>query len=120
MAIKVIQFRGGTKEEHLIFVGDEREVTIDTTDNRLVVHDGVTSGGHPIAIESDNPVRTGDLENDVYWTQETLTNISQLENDAGYVTHDDISKVSDLTNDAGYITGYCSYCSYCSYCTNCS
>ena len=51
--------RGGTREEHLTgngtgFVGSKREVTVDTTDNRLRVHDGSTVGGHPLMKEDDN------------------------------------------------------------------
>ena len=43
-----LQLRGGTTTEHSTFVGAAREVTIDTTKNSLVIHDGVTVGGHPL------------------------------------------------------------------------
>lgn len=44
---KRIQFRRGTTTEHSTFVGAPGEITIDTTKNTVVVHDGVTPGGFP-------------------------------------------------------------------------
>lgn len=52
MAIQV-RMRGGTSEEHESFRGVSREVTVDTTKNTLVVHDGINTGGHPLAKEKD-------------------------------------------------------------------
>ena len=46
-----IQRRGGTTTQHETFTGKDRELTIDTTKHTVVVHDGVTAGGHPIATE---------------------------------------------------------------------
>jgi hypothetical protein len=45
-----IKFRGGTYTEHQSFTGAEREITVDTTNNTVVVHDGVTLGGFPLAL----------------------------------------------------------------------
>jgi len=47
------QLRGGTTAQHENFTGANREVTIDTDKNTAVVHDGLTTGGHPLAKESD-------------------------------------------------------------------
>ena len=47
------QFRGGTSLEHDSFTGAAREVTVDTTDWRLRVHDGVTVGGNAVALKSE-------------------------------------------------------------------
>lgn len=44
-----IQLRGGTTAEHSTFTGAAREVTVNTTNNTLVVHDGTTAGGHELA-----------------------------------------------------------------------
>ncbi|MEX0934479.1 MAG: DUF1566 domain-containing protein [Candidatus Saccharimonadales bacterium] len=41
-----IQLRGGTEAENNAFTGAAREVTVDTTNNTLRVHDGTTAGGH--------------------------------------------------------------------------
>ena len=55
-----VQFRGGSSTEHSSFTGAAREVTVDTTKDTLIVHDGSTAGGHPLAKEN-NPTFTGDL-----------------------------------------------------------
>ena len=43
-----VQFRGGSSTEHNSFTGAAREVTVDTTKDTVVVHDGSTTGGHPL------------------------------------------------------------------------
>lgn len=47
-----LKLRGGTTAQHASFTGAEKEVTVDTTKDTLVVHDGVTAGGVPLAKES--------------------------------------------------------------------
>lgn len=51
---KAIQRRRGTTAEHAGFTGLVGELTVDTTKNTVVVHDGVTAGGHPLAKENHN------------------------------------------------------------------
>ena len=48
-----VRLRGGTSSQHNTFTGAEREVTVDTTKDTLVVHDGSTAGGIPLAKEAD-------------------------------------------------------------------
>ena len=48
-----IQRRRGTTADHSTFTGAGGELTIDTTKNTVVVHDGATAGGFPLAKESD-------------------------------------------------------------------
>jgi len=43
-----VQLRRGTTAEHAAFTGGVGEVTVDTTKDTLVVHDGVTAGGFPV------------------------------------------------------------------------
>lgn len=50
---KALQRRRGTHEEHKDFVGLEGEFTYDTTEKRIVAHDGATAGGVPVAKESE-------------------------------------------------------------------
>lgn len=45
----VLKIRGGTTAEHATFTGEAREITVDTTKNTVVVHDGATAGGFPLA-----------------------------------------------------------------------
>lgn len=44
-----IQFRRGTSAEHENFTGAVGEITVDTTNNTVRVHDGATLGGTPLA-----------------------------------------------------------------------
>lgn len=44
-----IQFRRGTADEHKNFTGAEGEITVDTTNKTIRVHDGVTAGGTMLA-----------------------------------------------------------------------
>ena len=48
-----IQIRRGTAAEHENFTGAVGEITMDTTNNTLRVHDGQTRGGTPLAKQSD-------------------------------------------------------------------
>jgi hypothetical protein len=43
-----IQLRRGTSAETAAFTGAVGEVTVDTTTDTVVVHDGVTVGGYPL------------------------------------------------------------------------
>jgi hypothetical protein len=47
-----IQRRRGTTSEHSSFTGAAGEITIDSTKNTIVVHNGSTQGGFPLAKES--------------------------------------------------------------------
>lgn len=44
-----IKIRGGTTSQHSSFTGGAREITVDTDKNTVVVHDGSTAGGFPLA-----------------------------------------------------------------------
>lgn len=46
---KQVQLRRGTTAEHATFTGVVGEVTVDTTKDTLVVHDGSLAGGYPLA-----------------------------------------------------------------------
>ena len=48
-----LRLRGGTTAQHASFTGATKEITVDTTKNTVVVHDGSTAGGIPLAIESN-------------------------------------------------------------------
>ena len=51
MAAYAIQFRRGNTTQHNSFTGLLGEVTVDTDKKTLVVHDGTTTGGFPLARE---------------------------------------------------------------------
>ena len=48
---KQLKLKRGTTSQHSSFTGAEGEVTVDTDKETLVVHDGSTAGGHPVAAE---------------------------------------------------------------------
>lgn len=50
---KQVQFRRGTTAQHSTFTGALAEVTVDTDKKTLVVHDGSTAGGTPIATAAN-------------------------------------------------------------------
>ena len=52
---RVIQIRRGTSAEHANFTGAAGEITMDTTNNTLRVHDGETAGGTILAKQSEIP-----------------------------------------------------------------
>ena len=47
-----VQQRRGTTSEHSTFTGAVGELTVDTTKDTAVVHDGSTAGGHPLLKEA--------------------------------------------------------------------
>ena len=57
-----IQRRRGTATQHSSFTGLAGEITIDTTNNTVVVHDGSTQGGHRLATFAEvQSAATGDI-----------------------------------------------------------
>jgi hypothetical protein len=56
---KRIQFRRGTTTQTLAFTGAPGEITVDTTKNVVVVHDGITPGGWPAAAGGANGTFSG-------------------------------------------------------------
>lgn len=53
-----VQLRRGTTSEHSTFTGVVGEITVDTTKDTVVVHDGTLAGGHPLVKESSLGVTT--------------------------------------------------------------
>ena len=70
---KSVTLRQGTAAEHAGFTGQMAEVTFDTTNNTVILHDGSTPGGIPMAKLSDVPVDLTDLT-DVDGNINTATN----------------------------------------------
>jgi hypothetical protein len=48
----ILQLRRGTTTQHSSFTGAVGEITVDTTKDTVVVHDGTTAGGFALAKES--------------------------------------------------------------------
>ena len=58
---KLLKLRRGTTSQHSSFTGAEGEVTVDTTKDVLVVHDGSTAGGHAMAAQDMDNVPAGSI-----------------------------------------------------------
>jgi len=79
---KQVKLRRGTTSEHASFTGALGEVTVDTTKDVAIVHDGVTAGGVPMARE-DRP--RGWVRTEVFttvgastWTQTGKTDLKRI------------------------------------------
>ena len=56
-----VQRRKGTTAQHASFTGASAELTVDTTKNTVVVHDGATAGGIPLAKETGSAISATSL-----------------------------------------------------------
>ena len=56
-----VQRRRGSSVQHTTFTGLEGEITVDTTKDTAVIHDGATVGGFPLAKESLENAKTTNL-----------------------------------------------------------
>ena len=79
---KQVKLRRGTTSEHATFTGALGEVTVDTTKDVAVVHDGATAGGFAMARE-DRP--RGWVKTEVFttiptstWTQTGKTDLKRI------------------------------------------
>ena len=58
---KLLRLRRGTTTQHGSFTGAEGEVTVDTDKETLVVHDGSTAAGFPVARENMSNVSSASI-----------------------------------------------------------
>lgn len=84
---KQVQLRRGTTTEHSTFTGAVGEVTIDTTKDTVVVHDGVQAGGYPLARESalSNYILTSAIGTTVQGYDADLQAIGALAGTSGFL-----------------------------------
>jgi hypothetical protein len=103
-----LQLRGGTTLQNASFTGLAREVTVDTTQHTLIVHDGTTVGGHELALADLSNV-TGTVGATYGISAETTTGGVNLRLTGSNSTTDDVklaagSNVSLTRTDANTIT----------------
>ena len=93
---KLLKLRRGTTTQHSNFTGAEGECTVDMDKDVLVVHDGQTAGGHPVAAEdmanvssasiagrlSDDSIATSKIGAGALPTDVTVTNANLVSNAA--------------------------------------
>jgi hypothetical protein len=58
---KLLKLRRGTTNQHGTFTGAEGECTVDMDKDVLVIHDGTTQGGHPVAAEDMSNVSSASI-----------------------------------------------------------
>ena len=58
---KLLKLRRGSTSQHSSFTGAEGVVTVDTDKDVLVVNDGSTAGGHPLAAEDMSNVSSASI-----------------------------------------------------------
>jgi hypothetical protein len=76
----------GTSAQHSSYTGELGEITMDTTDSRLVLHDGSTAGGAPVAKESENSTNTTNISTN---TTNIATNVTNISTNATAITNND-------------------------------
>jgi hypothetical protein len=108
-----IQFRSGTTAQHNTFTGAEGEVTVDTTKDVIVVHDGVTAGGFPVASRANADGTIGLIKKDgtsagiinsggLFNNTLTSTNVDQALTAAqGKVLKDAVDTKQDISSSFG-------------------
>ena len=98
---KLLKLRRGSTSDHSSFTGAEGEVTVDTTKDTLVVHDGSTAGGHPLAKASD-VVAVIDEDN---FSSNTATQAPSQQSTKAYIAATSQPLDADLTSLAGCQSG---------------
>jgi hypothetical protein len=113
-----VQFRRGTTAEHSTFTGVVGEITVDTTKDTLVVHDGSTAGGIPLAKDADKLNLTGGsvtgsvtgsitTDNDLSFDMSVTNNFKCTPTGTGVLTFTNITSGQSgniwLDNSGGYV-----------------
>jgi len=107
-----VQFRGGTSTAHNTFDGAAKEVTVDTSINTLVVHDGTATGGngagqYPLLRASGGAQdisTTGDISaaDGTFTGDTTLTGDLTINTDALFVDASEKKVGIGTTDTAGF------------------
>ena len=101
-----IQFRRGTTSEHSTFTGAVGELTVDTTKDTLVVHDGATAGGFPLSTPADITTQVNALVDSAPGTLDTLNELAAaLGDDVNFSTTVTNSIATKMPLAGGTMTG---------------
>lgn len=109
-----VQRRKGTTAQHASFTGASAELTVDTTKNTVVVHNGSTAGGFPLAKETGSALSVTSLTSSGAAVIETTDNtnaalrITQLGTGNALLIEDSASPDSSpvvVTNNGTLVVG---------------
>ena len=100
-----LQLRKGNTTQHSAFTGAIAEITVDTTKKTVVVHDGATAGGFPLALKTDvsnvnsnvSTLTTSNIAEggNLYYTDSRVySNVVQL----GYSTNDNVALKANIVD----------------------
>jgi hypothetical protein len=93
---KQLQLRKGTATEHNTFTGANGEVTVDTTNKTLRVHDGVKAGGTPLLNASLLVDSTSTVKGVARFA--TATEVINKSNVSASVTPSDTATIAQSTD----------------------
>lgn len=75
---KDVQQQGGTFEEQSVFIGLPRQLTIDTTNWRILLHDGITEGGRLFVPRDEGDARWMPIIEELLGWDEFLPNVKGM------------------------------------------
>lgn len=100
----ILQLRRGTTGQHDAFTGAEGEVTVDTTKDTVVVHDGVTLGGFELVSLAATQTLTNKTLTSPTLTTPTLNSAVVNNNNAVSAAGSTQSDATALTVDFNVVT----------------
>jgi len=101
-----LQLRRGTTTQHNTFTGLAGEVTVDTDKDTVVVHDGSTAGGFPLAKTADIATEVAALVDSAPSTLDTLNELAAaLGDDPNFATTVTNSIATKMPLAGGTFTG---------------
>ena len=98
-----VQFRRGTNSQNDSFTGSNAEISVDTTNKTLRVHDGSTAGGSKLATASQTELQVvGD--DSATFTMQVGSDVLQFSGGNGITTSTSSSKIVNIALDSTIIT----------------
>ena len=105
-----LQLRRGTTSQHSTFTGLAGEVTVDTDKETVVVHDGSTAGGFPLATSATIATEVAALVDSAPGTLDTLNELAAaLGDDPNFATTVTNSIATKMPLAGGTFTGDVSF-----------